>query len=113
MAFVTVANKSELPDGERIIVEVDEVWVAVFNVAGSLYAIEDQCTHDGESLAEEGDLLDAETENPRIECDRHGATFELKTGKQTFPASVPVQRYPVRLEGDDVQIDVQNPMQLK
>jgi 3-phenylpropionate/trans-cinnamate dioxygenase ferredoxin component len=112
LAFVTVANKNELPAGERIIVEVDDIWVAVFNVAGNLYAVEDQCTHDGESLAEGGELLDAEGDNPRVECDRHGATFELKTGKQTFPASVPVQRFPVRLEGDDVQINVQEPLKL-
>lgn len=113
MAFVTVASMSDVPPGERIIVEVEDIWVAVFNVAGNLYAIEDQCTHDGESLAEEGDLLDAEGDNPRVECDRHGATFELKTGKQTFPASVPVQRFPVRVEGKDVQINIQEPMKLK
>lgn len=113
MAFVTIASTSDLPPGERIIVEVDDIWVAVFNVAGNLYAIEDQCTHDGESLAESGELRNEDSDSPSVECDRHGATFELKTGKPTFPASVPVHRYPVRVEGDDVQIDVAEPMQLQ
>ncbi|PJF44093.1 MAG: 2Fe-2S ferredoxin [Phototrophicales bacterium] len=111
MAFVTVANANELPDLGRIIAKVDGVWVAVFRVGDYYYAIEDQCTHDGESLAETGTLLDADTDNPRVECDRHGATFELKTGKPTFPAVVPVARYPVRIEGDEIQVNVQEPLQ--
>ena len=112
MAFETVAKAADLPAGERIIVELDEIWIAVFNVDGSYYAIEDQCTHDGESLAETGEMLQA-GDNPIVECDRHGATFELKTGKPTSPALMPVRRFPVRVEGDDVQVNVAEPMQLK
>lgn len=113
MPFVSVAKTEEVPAGERVIVQLEGVWVALFNVAGNYYAVEDQCTHDGESLAEAGELLDADTDEPRVECDRHGATFSLKTGKPTFPAMMPVARYPVRVDGDDIQVNVQEPMQLQ
>lgn len=112
MAFIKVADAADLPPGERIIVEIDEMWIAVFNVNGQIYAIEDQCTHDGESLAEEGIMHDEDSDNPKVECDRHGATFELKTGKPTFPASVPVLRFPTRIENGEVQINAQEPMKL-
>src|SRR5215207_11318924 len=76
MAFTTVATINEVPDGEWIVVEMGEHWVAVFNVNGRLYAIEDICTHDGGPLAE-GDL-----HGLTIECPRHGATFSLETASQ-------------------------------
>lgn len=105
--FKAIATVDQLPSGERIVVAVNELYIAVFNVGGHLYAIEDTCTHDDGPLAE-GMLID-DAENPRIECERHGATFELKTGKPTFPAVVPVKRYPVKIEGDSILIDIQSP----
>jgi 3-phenylpropionate/trans-cinnamate dioxygenase ferredoxin subunit len=101
MAFQTIAKSSELPSGERIVVEIGEHWVAVFNVGGKLYAVEDLCTHDDGPLAE--GLLNGAT----IECPRHGAIFDLATGKPTFPAVKPVPRYAVQINGDDVQVDVE------
>lgn len=100
MAFVTVAQADDLPSGARIVVDVDNVWVAVFNVGGSFYAIEDLCTHDDGPLAE-GDLIGL-----TIECPRHGATFSLETGKATLPAVQPVARYAVQVEDGAVQVDV-------
>lgn len=103
--FVAVVSVAQLPAGARVMVEIEELYIAVFNVNGKLYAIEDICTHDDGPLAE-GDLLDTETPAPKIECPRHGAKFDLTTGKPTFPAVVPVKRYPVRVEGDEVQVDL-------
>lgn len=105
--FRTITTVDQLPSGERIVVAIDEVYIAVFNVGGNIYAIEDACTHDDGPLAE--GILIEDADNPKIECDRHGATFELKTGKPTFPAVVPIKRYPVRVEGGNIQIDVQSP----
>lgn len=107
--FVTIATVDQLPPGERIVAEIGEMYIAVFNVGGNYYAIEDVCTHDQGPLAE-GELQDADTNDPKIECDRHGATFELKTGKPTFPAVVPVQRFPVRIEGNNVQVNIDEPL---
>lgn len=83
-----------------MVIEIGDLWVAVFNVDGRYYAIEDRCTHDDGPLAE-GELRDI-----TIECPRHGAKFNLETGKPTLPASQPVARYAVRVEGDAVQINV-------
>ena len=97
--YVTVAQTADIPPGEREVVDVEGYYIAVFNVGGTYYAIEDVCTHDGGPLAE-GDLYDYE-----IECPRHGARFDIRTGKVlSMPAVIDVQWFPVRVEGDDIQI---------
>ena len=99
--FVTAATTDEITPGERMVVEIGRHWVAIFNVDGTYYAIEDICTHDDGPLAE-GKLYGCE-----IECPRHGARFDLATGQVTAaPALVPVPTYQVRVEGDEIQIEV-------
>ncbi len=74
------------------------------NVAGSIYAIEDVCTHDG------GELDQGELEGERIMCPRHGAYFDVTTGAAlTLPAIVPVPTYRVRVEGDEIFLDLATP----
>lgn len=100
--FVTVAKTSEIPPGERDVFEIQGLYIAVFNVGGTYYAIEDVCTHDDGPLAE-GDLHGFE-----IECPRHGARFDIRTGKVlSLPAVVDVSWYPVRIEGDDIQVEIE------
>lgn len=107
--FIPVATNDQLANsGDRIVVEVGDIYIAIFNVGGNLYAIEDACTHDQGPLAE--GILYEDSDNPKIECDRHGATFELKTGKPTFPAVVPVMRFPVQIKGNEIQINVDEPL---
>ncbi|MCB9451649.1 MAG: non-heme iron oxygenase ferredoxin subunit [Anaerolineaceae bacterium] len=97
--FTTVATLDELPPGERIVVELGRHWVAIFNVAGAYYAVEDVCTHDDGPLAA-GDLNGCV-----IECPRHGATFDITSGKAlTAPAIVDVPTYAVRVDGNNIQI---------
>ncbi len=97
--FITVASTAEVPPGERIVVELEDHYIAIFNVDNHLYAIEDLCTHDGGPLAE-GTL-----EGTVIECPRHGAQFDITTGKVLcMPAIMPVPRFDVRVEGDDIQV---------
>ncbi len=100
--FVKVATKDELPPGERMVVEVNGVYVAVFNVGGQLYAIEDVCTHD------DGPLAEGELDGYTIECPRHGAQFDIRDGRVLrLPAVAPVPWYEVRVEGDDVLVKVE------
>lgn len=74
--------------------------VLICNVDDTLYAIEDQCTHDG------GALDQSELEECRIMCPRHGAYFDVTTGAAlTLPAVIPLETYAVRVDGDDVFID--------
>jgi len=98
--FVTVAMTDELQPGDQpIVVEVGRRWVAVFNVDGEYYAIEDMCPHD------EGPLAEGAVNGCIIECPRHGATFDLKTGKVlSAPAHVDVPTYAVRVDGDEIRI---------
>ena len=96
-----VAKRSQIPPGTTKRVEVDSVEVLLCNVDGTIYAIEDICTHDGGPL-DQGDL-----EGCRIMCPRHGATFDVTTGAAlTLPAVVPLETYAIRVEGDDVYVEV-------
>ena len=97
--FFKVAVVSELPPGGKKLAEIEGRAIAVFNVAGVLYAIDDVCTHDGGPLAE-GDL-----EGCEIRCPRHGARFDVRTGKALcFPAFEPVASHVVEVRGDDVMV---------
>jgi 3-phenylpropionate/trans-cinnamate dioxygenase ferredoxin subunit len=99
--FVTVAPLSELPPGERLVFEIGRKWIAVFNVSGTIYAIEDRCTHDDGPLAE-GELIGCE-----IVCPRHGARFDLRNGKVLSPpALVDVPWFETRIVDDSVQVAV-------
>ena len=100
--FVTITTTDQLKPGERIIVEIGSRWIAVFNVDGQYYAVEDRCTHD------DGPLADGELYGCEIECPRHGARFDVRTGKVTAPpALVDVPIYEVRIVGNDVQLGSQ------
>jgi len=99
--FVTVATIDELaPGGEPIVVEIGRRWVAIYNVSGEYHAIEDVCTHDG------GPLAEGSINGEVVECPRHGACFNIKTGAMlSGPAgTVDVPTYAVRVEGNQVQV---------
>ena len=75
--------------------------IAVCNVSGQFFAVDDVCTHDEGSL-EQGGL-----EGFEIECPRHGARFDVRTGAATvLPAVLPIETFGVRVQGEDVEIDV-------
>jgi 3-phenylpropionate/trans-cinnamate dioxygenase ferredoxin subunit len=95
-----IAKRTDVPPGTAKRVDVDGVEVLLCNVDGEFYAVEDVCTHDGGAL-DQGVL-----ENCTIECPRHGATFDVRTGAAlTLPATEPLPTYRVRVEGDDVFIE--------
>ncbi len=97
--FVSVATTEEIPPGERLVVEMGRSWVAIFNVDGQYYAIEDVCTHD------DGPLAEGELNGLVIECPRHGACFDITNGKVLSPpALVDVPSYDVQVEGNNIQI---------
>jgi 3-phenylpropionate/trans-cinnamate dioxygenase ferredoxin subunit len=96
-----IAKRSEVQPGTTKRVEIDGVEVLLCNVDGTLYAVEDVCTHDG------GPLDQGELEGCRIMCPRHGAMFDVTTGAAlTLPAVVPLPTYPVRIDGDDVYVEL-------
>ena len=99
-----VARAGELAEGTTKRVVVDGAEVLLCSVDGKIYAIEDVCTHDGGAL-DQGLLM-----GDRIMCPRHGAYFDVRTGAAlTLPAVVPVRTYAVRVEGDEVFVDLDEP----
>ena len=96
-----VARKSAIAPGTMTHVTVDGVAVLLCNVDGELYAVEDVCTHDG------GALDAGQLDGCRIMCPRHGAFFDVTTGKAlTLPAVAPLPTFPVHVDGDEVSVDV-------
>jgi len=109
VTFERICGLSEVPEDGSLRVELPDVDVAVVNFDGTIYAIEDVCSH------AEVALTDGEVEEfdgaPTIECALHGSCFDLRTGAPTnLPATEPVPVYPVRVEGDDVLVDVDAPL---
>lgn len=100
---VDVCSISELPPGERSKLLVDGIDISVFNCEGTLYAIEDQCSHAEASLGE-GDVDPATC---TVECPRHGAKFDLKTGKAlSLPAYAPIETFPVHVDDQMIKLEV-------
>ena len=96
-----VAKRSQIAPGTTRKVEAGGVAILLCNVDGSVYAIEDVCTHDG------GELDQGELDGCRIMCPRHGAFFNVRTGAAlTLPAVIPVATYAVRIDGDNVSVEV-------
>ncbi|QXT61966.1 non-heme iron oxygenase ferredoxin subunit [Tessaracoccus palaemonis] len=106
MSFRTVATVDELVDDTPLACDVtDELTVAIVRQQGDLYAIEDECSH-GKVALSEGDVYGCS-----IECYLHGSSFDLRTGAPLNPpATQPVRVFPVRLSGDDIQVDPDNPL---
>lgn len=96
--FVTVAKVKDIPPGTGKTVEVQGVWIALFNVKGSFFAVDNCCPHAGGPLGE-GYLADAV-----IECPWHGWKFDVRTGERVGNANITVSCCPVRVEGDQIQI---------
>jgi len=98
--FVKVCKTSEIPEGERRHFAFEEETIVIFNVGGKFYAIADVCTHDG------GPLEDGEVEGYEVECPRHGARFDIRSGEAlSMPAVVGVPCYETRVEGDDLYVE--------
>lgn len=99
--YVNVCPLSEIPIGERIFIEVDNNPIVILNLAGKFFAIADLCSHDN------GPVGDGETEGETIKCPRHGAVFDLNTGKALrLPAVEDIAAYPVRVIDGNLEIGI-------
>ena len=97
--FVTVAQVNEIPPGTARTVEVRGIWIALFNVDGRFYAIDNACPHAGGPLGE-GKLR----EGGIVECPWHGWRFNVATGQRVENPNFEVPCCAVRVVGDQVQI---------
>jgi len=91
--FVEIAPASELPNGERLFVDLGDKPVVIFNIAGQFFAIGDVCTHD------DGPLGDGMLEGFNVVCPRHGGEFDVSNGQAVqMPAVVDIPAYPVKVQ---------------
>jgi 3-phenylpropionate/trans-cinnamate dioxygenase ferredoxin subunit len=98
--FVKVARVGEILPGQSKLVEIDDVRIALFNLEGAYYAIEDTCTHDGGPLVE-GTIVNG----CEVKCPRHGARFDIRTGAAlSLPAIRPTNVYAVQVNGSDILV---------
>ena len=99
--FVKVASVGDVPPGSAKLAEVEDKQIALFNLGGAFYAIDNACTHAGASLAE------GTIEENQVICPWHGANFDLQSGQAlTPPAPEGVAVYKVRVQDSDVEIEL-------
>lgn len=97
--FIKAATTSELSAGGKLLVEVDEQLVILFQVGDDYFCLDDVCTHDG------GTLSDGEFEGHEIACPRHGAKFDVRCGKAIcMPATQNTGSHEVKVDGDDILV---------
>lgn len=96
--FVKVAGTAEVKPGSGIVAEVNGQAIALFNVGGSFYAIDNTCVHRG------GPLGEGELDGDMVSCPWHGWQYDVKTGKSTTNPSACVKTYEVKVEGTDVKV---------
>jgi 3-phenylpropionate/trans-cinnamate dioxygenase ferredoxin subunit len=100
---IPVCPLAELPPGATRLVEHDGIKIGVFNCDGTLYAIEDRCSHDDGPLAE-GEL---DVSACTVECPRHGSLFDLTSGRpKTLPAYAPVRTFATAVVDDNIVLEV-------
>jgi 3-phenylpropionate/trans-cinnamate dioxygenase ferredoxin component len=97
--FIDVTAVDDIKPGERIFIEADDQTIVLFNIAGNFFAIEDVCSHD------QGPLGDGEINDHEIHCPRHGASFDVRTGKViSLPAVSNIPIFPVRIIDGVIQL---------
>lgn len=99
--WIPVADEGELAPGQFRLVEVADLELALFNVDGTVYCIEDLCTHDG------GNLVEGDFEGRVVTCPRHGAKFDVTTGEALcLPAVAATPRHEVRVRDGKIEVEV-------
>lgn len=97
--YVSVGEVSELENGGRILIEIDNLPIVIFRIADVLYAIGDVCSHD------DGPLGDGDLDGYQVICPRHGARFDVRTGEvKSLPAIVDIPAYPVREVNGEIEV---------
>jgi 3-phenylpropionate/trans-cinnamate dioxygenase ferredoxin component len=99
--FVKVARTEEIRPGQAKLIDVKGKQIALFNVDGEFFALDNMCTHEEASLAE------GEISGHEVTCPLHGAKFDIRSGEVLGPPAYDdVASYTVRVLGGDVEVDV-------
>ena len=99
--YVEIAPADDLPNGERLFVEIEGKPLVIFNIAGQFFSIGDVCSHD------DGPVGEGDIEGYNITCPRHGAEFDVRTGQVvSMPAVVDIPAYPVKVVEGMIQVGI-------
>ncbi|MBI5964717.1 MAG: non-heme iron oxygenase ferredoxin subunit [Chloroflexi bacterium] len=101
LEYIEIAPASELPNGERLFVDLGDRPIVLFNIAGQIFAIGDICSHD------DGPLGDGMIEDHNVVCPRHGGEFDVRTGQaMQMPAVVDIPAYPVQIRDETIFVGI-------
>lgn len=100
--FIRVANIAEIPVGQSVVVEIQGRTIALFNVDGQFYALDNTCMHRGGPLGE--GFVDAR--NLTVQCPWHGWVYSLATGSSLIDSMARVEKFDVIVEGDEVKVSL-------
>lgn len=99
--YYKICSVVDIPPGERVLFEIDGLSIAIFLISGTYYAIGDVCSHDN------GPIGEGELDGKELVCPRHGARFDVQTGKATrLPAVRGIPVYPVRVIGNQIEVGI-------
>lgn len=99
--FVKVGRVEDIHAGVTTVVEIEGRTIILAKMNGEVFALQNMCTHDG-GLLGDADIIDGQ-----IECPRHGARFDIKTGEATrMPAVAELDTFEVKIEDGDVYVAV-------
>jgi nitrite reductase (NADH) small subunit len=101
--FIKVANKSDLPSGQGMVVEIDGRPIALFNVNGEFHALDNVCPHRGGPLGE--GYVDCS--NMTVQCPWHGWSFNLASGVSPVNPRAKVEKFDVKVEGEEVKVSLE------
>ena len=101
MAFTRLGKVADIPEGDGKMFDLGDRWIGVFKVDGELFAVDDICSHQ-EAFLHEGMM-----EGHSIECDAHGARFDIRSGNvEQGPAVLPIDTYCIKIVGDEFEVDL-------
>lgn len=100
MAFVKVAQKSEIKAGKGKVVEVNGKSIAILNDNGKFFAVENECKHVG------GPLGEGTCQDGIVMCPWHQWTYDLKTGKNKMDESIKLETYEIKVEGNNLLVNL-------
>jgi len=101
MGYIKAAETTEIPAGKSKRIELEENTIAIFNVGGNFHAIQDTCNHMGAPLS------DGNLKGCTVICPWHAAQFDVTSGKAVGgPARGDLRSYPIKIEGDEIHVDV-------
>lgn len=93
VTYIKVAAVQEIPENERLFIEINDLPIVIFSLNGEYFATGDICSHD------RGPIGEGQIEGYEVICPRHGARFDIRTGKVTrFPAASDIPSYPIKIE---------------